>query len=555
MSLIALLHIKAPLDWIYPFIKINNFEICFGLRIDKFSLIMALLLFIISFCVQLFSVSYMKEEKKNYRFFALLNLFNFSMAFLLFSPNLFQFYVFWELVSIVSYLLIGFYYRNAIKSIASKRVFVINRIGDTALLTAILVTSYYMFTYAGNKSFAMLSFEDIYSVSTLLLAYTTTPALITICILFVIGAAVKSAQFPFFTWLQDAMEAEIPVSALLHSATMVTAGIFLLIKIMPILSLNTFVLNFIIVIGALTAIICVILACIETHPKKVLAYSTSANLGFMFTAAGLGLIKPAIILLIAHAFIKSALFLTLPQKDLNQPFINFIIFSAESLSLSGIILAGLCAKEILFDNLKYNYSIAFLFIMFSFFTALYITRLALILYKKYSFKKQFNFIELSSFIILLLGNVIFYILFRHNYRISEPFAASVAGICTAFLLYKHNMTEKYTKTPKITEKINYIIIPNLYKKCVFLLNKIEKNIFCEYKPVLLISESFVKTVRFIEINIMDNAVNKITELIKFISKQDMIIQKGNVQVYNGYAFIIITIIIVFGIIGYTALLF
>ena len=124
---LALMNIKEPIEWIYPFVRIKEFSLYFGLQIDKLSLIIALLLFVISFAVQLFSISYMKNEKKNYRFFALLNLFNFSMAFLLFSPNLFQFYVFWELVSIVSYLLIGFDYQNETKSVASKRVFLINR--------------------------------------------------------------------------------------------------------------------------------------------------------------------------------------------------------------------------------------------------------------------------------------------------------------------------------------------------------------------------------------------------------------------------------------------
>ena len=221
---LALFNVEAPIEWIYPFIQINEFSISFGLQIDKLSLIIALILFIVSFSVQLFSISYMKDEKKNYKFFALLNLFNFSMAFLLFSPNLFQFYVFWELVSIVSYLLIGFEYSSEIKSIASKRVFIINRIGDTALISAIIITSCYMYEFVQNYSFVTLSFQDLNVISTLLMAYASTPIFLLICGLFILAAAVKSAQFPFYTWLQDAMEAKTPVSALLHSATMVVAG-------------------------------------------------------------------------------------------------------------------------------------------------------------------------------------------------------------------------------------------------------------------------------------------------------------------------------------------
>ena len=165
-SVLALINIKEPLEWIYPFIKINDFCLTFGLRVDKLSLIIASLLFAVSFAVQLFSISYMKNEKKSYKFFAFLNLFNFSMAFLLFSPNLFQFYVFWELVGVVSYLLIGFDYKDNVKSESSKRVFLMNRVGDTALITGIILTSYYMYSFVENKSFVTLSFEDFNVIST-----------------------------------------------------------------------------------------------------------------------------------------------------------------------------------------------------------------------------------------------------------------------------------------------------------------------------------------------------------------------------------------------------
>ena len=334
-------NISEPIEFLYPFIKINNFTISFGMQIDKLSLIIAMLLFIISFAVQLFSVTYMKNKQKNYKFFAFLNLFNFSMAFLLFSPNLFQFYVFWELVGIVSYLLIGFDYKNKEKSEASRRVFLINRIGDTALISGIILTSYFMYMYIENKALVTLSFEDFNSISAFLMAYTTMPVFSIICGLFRLAAMVKSAQFPFYTWLQDAMEAEIPVSALLHSATMVNSGVYLVIRMMPFFTLLPVLMNIIAVIGITTALICSILASIETHPKKILAYSTSANLGLMFFALGLGYVKIALILLIAHAFIKSALFLALPNDKNNDiEYGRFIFFSVNALCLAGILFSG-----------------------------------------------------------------------------------------------------------------------------------------------------------------------------------------------------------------------
>ena len=323
--LYACIHISDQIEWVLPFIKINNFIIDFGLRIDKLSLIMGAVLFLVSFCVQLFSVSYMSEEKKNYRFFALLNLFNFSMASLLFSPNLFQMYVFWELVGIISYSLIGFNYNIEDKSIASKRVFIINRVGDTALISGIIFISYFMYNYSGNLSLTTLSFEDMTPISTLLYACTSPTIYNIIGALFIISAMVKSAQIPFHTWLQDAMKASLPVSALLHSATMVALGVYLISRLMPFFTLESHLLTFIIAIGILTAFICSIRAIDETEPKKLLAYSTSANLGFMFTTLGCQNVKIAIIFFIAHAFTKSALFLLLPKEKKQWSHFNFVL--------------------------------------------------------------------------------------------------------------------------------------------------------------------------------------------------------------------------------------
>ena len=306
---VSLIKLTSTIEQSFPFIKIGNFVLDFGLHVDKLSLIIALVLFLVSFLVQMFSVSYMKDEPKQYRYYAYLNMFNFSMAGLIFSPNLFQMYFFWELVGVMSYQLIGFDYKNSVKSEASRRVFLTNRIGDTALLGGIIFSSYRMYNYSGKLSFAALSFEDMNAITTLISAYTDTPVFYLLCILFIIGAAVKSAQFPFYTWLQDAMEAKLPVSALLHSATMVAAGAYLLIRMLPLFTLEASVLQIIAWLGILTALICSILASIETHPKKVLAYSTSANFGLMFFSIGMLNVKAALIFFVAHAFIKSMLFL------------------------------------------------------------------------------------------------------------------------------------------------------------------------------------------------------------------------------------------------------
>ena len=537
----ALIKINNPIECSYPFIRINDFILSFGLRVDKISLIIALVLFIVSFSVQLFSISYLKEEKKNYRFFALLNLFNFSMAALLFSPNLFQFYIFWELVGIVSYLLIGFDYGNIIKSDASKRVFIINRIGDTALISAIILTSFYMYNFVGNKSFVTLSFEDFNAISTMLMAYTSNIIFYLICGLFIIAAIVKSAQFPFYTWLQDAMEAKLPVSALLHSATMVVAGVYLIIRLMPFFTLNAHLLNVILIVGFLTSLICSILASIETHPKKVLAYSTSAILGLMFIALGSMNVKLALVLLTVHAFIKSALFILLPKDDTIAK-TNFILFIINALSLCGIILSGIGAKELLYKIFAYNQHLSYLYIFVCFISAFYIIRLVVLIYKNHKLTSKNNITEFFALLILLFVNVLLYLVLRLHYTIEAPYAAAIGGTALALLLGKHNALEKFKSTPKIFEKLFNNSIPKVYDKYTSGMNHIENKILSNYKPILFISKLPVKITGWFEEKIMNGTIRLVTNIFREISKRYMVLQTGNVQTYNTYALIIITII-------------
>ena len=548
----GLLNLTETVGKFHPFLNIKEFSIPFGLFVDKLSLIMALILFIISFAVQLYSISYTKDEKKNYKFFAYLNLFNFAMSSLLFSPNLFQFYVFWELVGAISYLLIGFDYKDNTKSDASKRVFLMNRVGDTALLAGIILTSYYMFSYAENYSFASLAFEDFNASSTLLMAYTSTPVFCLICGLFILAAAVKSAQFPFYTWLQDAMEAKTPVSALLHSATMVAAGVFLIIKMMPFFTLNPVLTKTVLITGMLTAVICSVLASVETHPKKILAYSTSANYGLMFMALGILNIKLALIIFIAQAFIKSALFILLPkEKALSRT--AFILLAVASLSLAGLLFSGVGAKELLFKNFEFYSVIPYILMFAGFVSAFYITRFAVLVYKNAELTAKINYIELIAFLILLFGNAGLYIMIFGSYHISEPYAAAVGGTALALLLGKNDKLEKFNTTPKLLEKLYNNVISKIYEKISLGLNFIDTKILSDYKPVLFISKLPVKIVNWVEINIMNKSVRLVTDISKNFSKSDMLLQNKNVQSYNAYAFIMLAIVIALVLVGYEVL--
>ena len=546
---VSLLKLDNIVEQTLPFIKINNFTLECGLHIDKLSLIVALVLFLVSFFVQLFSVSYMKDEPKKYRFFAYLNMFNFSMAGLLFSPNLFQMYFFWELVGIMSYLLIGFDYKNKEKSEASRRVFLMNRVGDTALAGAIIFSSYIMFSYGGNLTFATLSFEDMNAISTILSAYTSTPLYYIICILFITGAAVKSAQFPFYTWLQDAMEAKLPVSALLHSATMVVAGAYLLIRLVPMFTLEEPLMYIISGLGILTALICSILASIETHPKKVLAYSTSANLGLIFLAVGVLNIKAALIFLIAHAFIKSMLFLSL---DKCENYVNYVTFLLGGLSLSGLIFAGVVAKEFLFVSVQNNTLLSVLYCIAAFITAFYIMRISLVMIKDKNLVNRIDTFEYLPIAFLFLLNIIFYFFIREkvSYKVAEPFWAALAGWAAVYMLHTKNLLTKFSRTPRLLEKLYNNILTKIYSFIANTANYVDVKILADYRPLIWFAQFDVKFVNWIEMNIMNKAVSVTCGSAKKFSEWCEKLQTKNVQSYNAYAFIIVTIVLCLVIIAY-----
>ena len=557
--------INLPADKVlqkdFPFIRIEDFVVNAGLYVDKTALIFGLVLFCVSFFVQLFSVSYMKEEKKTYRFYALLNLFNFAMAGLIFSPNLFQCYIFWELIGVVSYLLIGFEYFKKEKSIASKKVFLMNRFGDTLLLGAIIICSYFIYSYAPNKSLVSLSFIDMNTVSTLVYAYASNPLFEIVCIMFLTGALVKSAQFPFYTWLQDAMEAKLPVSALLHSATLVSAGIFLVLRLMPFLVLESILLKLILVLGLLTTVLCSISACSQVYPKKVLAYSTSAQLGMVFMAIGMENIKAAIILFISHAFIKSLLFITLPRENEKWNIISFSIFLISGLSLSGLILSGFVAKEILFANFG-TYGRAVISVI-AFLTAFYIFRIALYILKNQKIgKDKPHFVELLAYLGLLSLNIIFYIYLYKTvqYEISMIFGVALFAWILVYILHAKNAIKRIPLLYPLS--FNGFYLDKFYTNfCARFYLGIAK--FFDWIDVRILSNYFIFTgaakfgvcfMGFIENKIMNGSVSFIANTFRNISSLNLKAQNGNVQRYNAYAFIIITAILTCLIFGYTAML-
>lgn len=375
----------------YSFLKLADYSLNFGVYVDNLSVVMLLVVTSISFVVQLYSTSYMKRDKSFPRFFGYLNLFNFSMLGLVLSPNLFQNYVFWEMVGVSSYLLIGFWYKKPSASNAAKKAFIMNRIGDFGLLAGTIAVSYFMYQYSGSTALATVPFVNINDIGTFLYTYTNDTIFALICVLLLFGSFAKSAQFPLHTWLADAMEGPTPVSALIHSATMVAAGVYLIARLYPIYSLSDSVMNFIAIIGLITALMCAYFAITQNDFKRILAYSTNSQLGLMFLALGAGAFSGGLFHLVTHAYFKSMLFLCsgiVIHSLWDQQDIRFmgglrkylpltaICYFIGCLSISGLLFSGFYSKEMMLTSLleDEHYLFAIGFLLVALMTAFYMFR-------------------------------------------------------------------------------------------------------------------------------------------------------------------------------------
>ena len=316
--------LQPRVDGIYPTITPYYFEwlrftdwlhIDLGIMLDPISVMMLVVITTVSSMVHLYSLGYMHGEVGFQRYYAFLSLFTFSMLGLVVATNIFQMYIFWELVGVSSYLLIGFYYTRQSAVAASKKAFIVTRFADLGFLLGILLLSYYTKTF----DFATLTSGEVSLVGT-----TAGKTFLGISvaswamILVFMGGAGKSAMFPLHIWLPDAMEGPTPVSALIHAATMVVAGVFLVARLFPIYVTTPEVLTFITVIGAVTALYAAVVACVQTDIKRVLAFSTISQIAFMIVALGvttelnghgaLGYMA-SMFHLFTHAMFKALLFL------------------------------------------------------------------------------------------------------------------------------------------------------------------------------------------------------------------------------------------------------
>jgi NADH-quinone oxidoreductase subunit L len=297
----------TPLTYhIATWISVGSFSPDWSLRQDTLSLVMVAMVSFVSALIHIYSAGYMAHDKTVPRFFAYLSLFTFAMLMLVTANNLVQLFFGWEGVGLVSYLLIGYWYERPSANAASIKAFVVNRVGDLGFAVGIALTYFVFHTVSFDGIFAAVSAhaQDHYT-----LLNASFPALEIISILLFIGAMGKSAQLFLHTWLADAMEGPTPVSALIHAATMVAAGVFLIARMSPLLNAAPFAMGVVTVIGASTALFAGTVGCLQWDIKRIIAYSTCSQLGYMFLAAGLGAYPVAIFHLINHAFFKALLFL------------------------------------------------------------------------------------------------------------------------------------------------------------------------------------------------------------------------------------------------------
>ncbi len=347
-----------PIEWL----EVGGATIEFGLLIDPLTAVMLIVVTSVSLLVQIYSLGYMKGDPSFSRYYAYMSLFTAAMLGLVISSNIIQLYMFWELVGVSSYLLIGFWHERPAAAAAAKKAFIITRIGDVGFLIAIL----YLFTQADNFAAAGLNAFHIPDIWEAARPEAAAGAILGGAVLtwlalgIFAGAAGKAGQFPLHTWLPDAMEGPTPVSALIHAATMVAAGVFLVARFFPVFEHSPDAMTVEALVGAFTAIFAASMGLVMNDIKRVMAYSTVSQLGYMMAALGLGLYAPAIFHLVTHAAFKALLFLgagsvnhatgTFDMRYMGglrkvMP-ITYILMVVASLSLVGIIpLAGFWSKD------------------------------------------------------------------------------------------------------------------------------------------------------------------------------------------------------------------
>ncbi|MEW5692010.1 MAG: NADH-quinone oxidoreductase subunit L [Candidatus Hydrogenedentota bacterium] len=467
-------HSQSNVVWtkdLYTWIRVGNLDISISFLIDPLSIVMLLVVTSVSLVVHIYSIGYMKEDEGFVRFFIYLNLFVLSMLLLVSANNFLMMFIGWECVGLCSYLLIGFWYKERAPVFAGKKAFIVNRIGDFGFLCGIIL----IFLNFGVLDFITVS-QHVNNIN---------PVIITvICFLLFLGCIGKSAQIPLYIWLPDAMEGPTPVSALIHAATMVTAGVYLVARCNFLFGLSPCAMNLVAITGVLTAFFSATIAITNTDMKRILAYSTISQLGYMFFACGIGAYSAGIFHLATHAFFKGLLFLAAGSVmhslsgELNifkmgnlskyTPY-TFWTFIIAGLAISGFPgLSGFFSKDKIlisaFSSGKYLLWLSGLFT--AYITAFYIFRMIMLIFftterfdrEKRQHTHESPYIMTIPLIILALLSIIAgyipipeylsrvlpepsFVLPSSTKHLLELLSVVVclAGIVTAFLIYQKNI--------------------------------------------------------------------------------------------------------------------
>ena len=555
-----------------------NVSIDLGIMLDPISMMMIVVVTFVSLMVHIFSLGYMKGEERFATYYAFLSLFTFSMLGLVLSTNIFQIYMFWELVGVSSFLLIGYYFDKPSAVAASKKAFIVTRFADLGFLIGILILAYNAETLDfGTLIERLTDATSPYFITATGASFIGISTLTWGLVLVFLGGAGKSAMFPFHIWLPDAMEGPTPVSALIHAATMVVAGVFLVARLFPIFAFDVSALTVVTYVGVFSALFAAIIACTQTDIKRVLAYSTMSQIGYMMFSlgvsqhggeSGLGYMA-SMFHLFTHAFFKSLLFLgagavihlvhSNEMKDMGglrklMP-ITHITFLIACLAIAGIPpFAGFFSKEeILMAAFEHNKLVFFVALFTSGLTAFYMFRLYYSIFwskESHAHADHGEGTLTMKVPLIILGACAILVGFAPiaslvtsdgaalethvNYLFSlTPVGLAVAGILLATSLYKN----ENGKPQSIANGLGGFYTA-VYKK--FYMD--ELYLFITQKIIFNI---IGKTAAWIDKNIVDGFMNLLAEITAQISEFIKGFQSGKLQQYAVYFFV--------GVIGFMLL--
>ena len=544
----------------------NTPDISIGFTVDGLSATMLLLVTGLSLVIQVFSTSYMKDDEKYTNYFTYFNFFIFSMLLLVMSSNFLVMFMGWELVGLSSYLLISFWSNKESASKAGNKAFIINRIGDFGFLIGLMIVL---------NTFETFDFKTVMSLSSTISESTVT----IICLFLLLGAFGKSAQFPLFSWLPDAMEGPTPASALIHAATMVTAGVFMLVRVSPLLQYSQTAKLLIAIFGLLTALIAAFSAINQYDIKKVLAYSTISQLGFMFIAIGSGAYVAAIFHLVTHAFFKALLFLGAGavihamhhEQDIrkmgmlrkNMP-VTALTMGIGTLAISGLPpLAGFWSKDEILASVFVNggiyYVIWSLGLFAALLTAFYMGRHWLLIFAVDQGNNHDDVEEVSKSMtipLLLLGLFSIFIGFINtpffhglekvlHYTLENVYVthlpkgvtlvvlafvsigAGFTGLTLAYLVFSFKVLDRINLDSKLFNTV-IALVKDLSTNVLYL-NKYGNLIFVKGSRVL--SRNIAAVIDGI---VIDGAVNSVAAIFNKTSKAASTTQTGQVRSYIAY---------------------